>query len=221
MSCRTHCRYFLQAGYSVIFLHRRYTPSVSPFVSLAVVLHPSCIVCHAKPHLSLASNKAEFLIAVSIPPFLVLSWLWSRGSVRPFCRGLPESPLLSCLEVQAAIPSQTAPTEQPQPTEHLSGASPTFPLHFRPAVSLPSGSCFFPCYTRPKEAKSNGSTLQLALHFRAGSDPELLAPWLLFSFNCSSQRSQNAVPRSHPSSSQAEPGGRWPVLYDLAMSSHH
>ncbi|CAI7802539.1 unnamed protein product, partial [Closterium sp. NIES-53] len=40
------------------------------------------------------------------PPLLTPPHLYASGSMRPFCRGLPESPLLTCLRasLSAAVP---------------------------------------------------------------------------------------------------------------------
>lgn len=70
------CRYFLNAGYSVIFLYRRFAFLLSSFVP-----------CSKQFPLS----------------FFIIKWkqydFICRGSCQPYCSSLPDDPLLECFDI--------------------------------------------------------------------------------------------------------------------------
>lgn len=70
------CRYFLNAGYSVIFLYRRFAFLLSSFVP-----------CSKQFPLS----------------FFIIKWkqydFICRGSCQPYCSSLPDDPLLECFNI--------------------------------------------------------------------------------------------------------------------------
>lgn len=75
-----NCRYFLKAGYSVIFLYRRFV-----FKCIAIYYH--------------YLNQDSSLWKIAYAPDWILKAMKlciCRGTCQPFCRSLPDDPLLEC-----------------------------------------------------------------------------------------------------------------------------
>lgn len=73
-----NCRYFLKAGYSVIFLYRRFVSSA--LLCITIILISSLWKKVYAPDWIFKAIKLNIC----------------RGTCQPFCRSLPEDPLLEC-----------------------------------------------------------------------------------------------------------------------------